>query len=219
MALGASVGSLHVAREPAFNAVIDVAGMVEADLVVVGSRELEGLKRLLIGSVSEQVVHSARRPVLIVRGGADSWPPTQVIVGFDNSSTARGAARLAATITHLYKDAAIELVEAEPIMSVSEAGFPTSGDELEVEQGQLQQFAKTLEPIAGREVDTGVAVGDPADALIALGSERTGANLIVVGTRGLGAVRRLFLGSVSTKILHSSHAALLVVPEHETAAS
>ena len=36
VALGANVGSLHVAREPAFNAVMDVAEMVEADLVLLG---------------------------------------------------------------------------------------------------------------------------------------------------------------------------------------
>jgi nucleotide-binding universal stress UspA family protein len=216
LALGATVGSLHVAREPAFNAVMDVAEMVSADLVVVGSRELDGLRRIVVGSVSERVVHSVHRPVLIVRGGEGSWPPAQVIVGFDDSPASRDAARFAATITHLYRDAEIELVEAEPIVSVSGAQYLGPDDELEIEHGHLQQFAKTLEPIAGRDVDTAVAVGDAADALIASGSSRPGTNLIVVGTRGLGPVRRLFLGSVSTKLLHSAHAALLVVPEHAT---
>ena len=77
--------------------------------------------------------------------------------------------------------------------------------------------ANILAPIAGRRVDTVTAVGDPVDALIACGCEQPGACLTVVGTRGLGMVRRLFLGSVSTKLLHSGHGALLVVPEHETA--
>jgi nucleotide-binding universal stress UspA family protein len=36
VALGATVGSIHVAREPAFSAVMDVAEMVEADLVLLG---------------------------------------------------------------------------------------------------------------------------------------------------------------------------------------
>lgn len=214
IALGASVGSLHVAREPAFNAVMDVAEMVDADLVVVGSRELDGFKRLLVGSVSEHVVHSVHRPVLIVRGGEGSWPPAQVIVGFDDSSAARGAGRFAATITHLYPDAAIELVEAEPALSVAEDRYLTPDEEHDIEYEHLLQFARTLDPIAGRTVETAVAVGDPAAALIATGSERPGPNLVVVGTRGLGAVRRLLLGSVSTKLLHSGHAALLVVPEH-----
>jgi nucleotide-binding universal stress UspA family protein len=212
VALGASAGSLHVAREPAFNAVMDVAAMVEADLVVLGSRELDGLKRLLVGSISEHVVHSVHRPVLIVRGGEGSWPPAQVIVGFDNTSGAKGAARFAATIAHLYKDAAIELVEADAELSVADR-FLAPDDEEDIESARLVEFARSLDPIAGRAVETTVVVGDPAAALNAAGSQRPGAKLIVVGSRDLGAVRRFLLGSVSTKLLHSGHAALLVVPE------
>jgi len=217
--LGAFVGSLHVAREPAFNAVMDVASTVSADLIVIGSRELDRLKRLAVGSVSERVVHSVHRPVLIIRGGPGSWPPAQVIVGFDKSGASKDAARFAATITHLYQDAALVLVAADPMRSVSEDRFLTPDEAVQSEQGQLEAFAKTLEPIAGRSVDIVRAVGDPADALLACGDERPGTNLTVVGTRGLGAVRRLFLGSVSTRLLHSGHAALLVVPGHETSAS
>jgi nucleotide-binding universal stress UspA family protein len=212
-ALGASVGSLHIARDPAFTAVMDVAEVVEADLVVLGSRELDGLKRLLVGSISEHVVHSVHRPVLIVRGGEGSWPPAQVIVGFDNTSGARHAARFAATITHLYKDAAIELVEAEAELSVAADSFLGPDDEEQIESAHMVEFARSLDPVAGRTVETAVVVGDPADTLNATGRERPDTKLIVVGSRDHGAVRRFLLGSVSTKLLHSGHAALLVVPE------
>jgi nucleotide-binding universal stress UspA family protein len=218
-ALGATVGGLHVAQEPAFNAVMDVAQSVDADLVVVGTRELDGLRRLLVGSVSERVMHCLHRPVLIVRGGADCWPPARVIVGFDDSEGSRHAARFAATITHLFRSAAIELVEAEPSVSIAEDRYLSPNDDPEIEHGHLRQFARDLAPVAGRGVDTAIAVGDPAEALIAYDAEQPGASLIVVGMRGLGAVRRLLLGSVSTKLLHSGHAALLVVPEQATASS
>ncbi len=214
--LGATVGSLHVACEPAFNAVMDVAEIVEADLVVVGSRELDELKRVLVGSVSEHVVHSVHRPVLIVRGDEASWPPTQVIIGFDNTSAARGAARFGASIAHLYEDAEIELVEAEPTVSVAEDWFlgPDKGDD--VESRPMQEFARLLDPVAGRMVQTTHVIGDAAEALLATGRELAGTKLLVVGSRDLGPVRRLLLGSVSTKLLHAGHEALLVVPEHET---
>jgi nucleotide-binding universal stress UspA family protein len=219
VALGATVGSLHVAREPAFTAVMDVAEMVEADLVVLGSRELNGLKRLVVGSVSEHVVHSVHRPVLIVRGGEGSWPPAQVIVGFDNTSGAKCAARFAATITHLYKDAAIELVEADAELSVAADRFLGLDNKDHIDSESLSEYARSLDPIAGRTVETAVVVGDPADALNAIRSERPGPKLIVVGSRDLGAVRRFLLGSLSTKLLHSGHTALLVVPEHASHAS
>jgi nucleotide-binding universal stress UspA family protein len=76
-----------------------------------------------------------------------------------------------------------------------------------------------MDPIAGRTVETAAVVGAPADALNATGSQRADTKLIVVGSRDLGAVRRFLLGSVSTKLLHSGHTALLVVPEDATRAS
>jgi nucleotide-binding universal stress UspA family protein len=157
--------------------------------------------------------------VLIVRGGEGSWPPAQVIVGFDNTSGAKCAARFAATITHLYKDAAIELVEADAELSVAADRSFDPEDEEDIESKHLLAFARSLDPIAGRTVETAVVGGDPADALNATRSERPGPKLIVVGSRDLGAVRRFLLGSVSTKLLHSGRAALLVVPEHASRAS
>jgi len=82
----------------------------------------------------------------------------------------------------------------------------------------LQAFARTLDPVAGRAVETTQVVGDPAEVLIATGRDMPGAKLLVVGSRDLGAVRRVLLGSVSTKLLHAGHDALLIVPEHEASA-
>ncbi len=158
------------------------------------------------------MLHNAHRPVLIVRGGEGCWPPAHVVVGFDGSEVSERAARVAAVITRLYEGATLTLVEAVP----AEVGARTSAsgraNGLDDEHARLDVATKRIEASSGQTVIGTVAVGDPADALLARTEEREGPHLIAVGTRGLGPVRRLLLGSVSTKILHTGHTPLLVVP-------
>jgi nucleotide-binding universal stress UspA family protein len=58
------------------------------------------------------------------------------------------------------------------------------------------------------EIDT--FDGDPADALISV-AEATGADLMVVGNRGMAGLRRFVLGSVPNKVAHRSPCSLLIV--------
>jgi hypothetical protein len=53
--------------------IVALADELEADLIIVGSRGLRGIKRALVGSVSESVFRHARRPVMVVR--AKDNPP------------------------------------------------------------------------------------------------------------------------------------------------
>jgi nucleotide-binding universal stress UspA family protein len=211
-ALGASVSGLYTGRGAVFDVITTTAATIDADLIVVGSRELGGLTRLMVGSVSASVTHAAHRPVLIVRGGPHHWPPEHVIVGVDRSPVSKRAARIAATIARFFGDVTVELEEVIPDPPPEASRYFTFDDPVETEHERLDQFAENLEPLAGHPVTATTANGDPADALLAREGDRPGSTLIVVGTRGFGAARRLLLGSVSTKLIHSGHGPLLVVP-------
>jgi len=52
--------------EPAGDAIVHAADQLDAGLIVLGSRGRRELKSLLLGSVSQHVVHHARRPVLVI---------------------------------------------------------------------------------------------------------------------------------------------------------
>ena len=71
---------------PPVEAILDLCEELEPGLVVLGSRGRGPVGRLLSGSVAEGVVHHARFPVLVARGGA--WPPERVVVGDDGSEDA-----------------------------------------------------------------------------------------------------------------------------------
>ncbi len=209
---GVAVSGKYAEQGPIFDAVTEVAGAVDADLIVVGNRELSGLKGLLVGSASAHVLHNAHRPVLIVRGGPGCWPPAHVIVGFDRSEASERAAGIAAAIARLYDGATLTLVEVVPAegSAGSAASGPANG--LEEEHARLEADRTRLEASSGQPMTGTVAVGEPADALLARTEGRAGPHLVAVGTRGFGPVRRLLLGSVSTRILHAGHTSLLVVP-------
>jgi nucleotide-binding universal stress UspA family protein len=64
--------------------------------------------------------------------------------------------------------------------------------------------------VSGIEIDRQTRPGDPADTLIGAAKE-FGADLIVVGNRGMSGVRRFVLGSVPNKVAHHCTCALLIV--------
>ena len=58
----------HIIEGEPFEEILDFSEKNKSDLIVVGAHGKSGLKRLLIGSVSEKVVRKAKIPVLVVRG-------------------------------------------------------------------------------------------------------------------------------------------------------
>ena len=82
----------------------------------------------------------------------------------------------------------------------------------------LRQVAETiLEEAEARarkdgatRVQTAIGTGDPASSIIGF-TKRRNIDIIVVGTRGLGKVKELLLGSVSRKITNKAEANCLIV--------
>jgi nucleotide-binding universal stress UspA family protein len=60
--------SMHLRESPASVAICDAAADLGADMIVMGTRGLSGLKHVLLGSVAERTVRNATCPVLTVKG-------------------------------------------------------------------------------------------------------------------------------------------------------
>jgi nucleotide-binding universal stress UspA family protein len=77
------------------------------------------------------------------------------------------------------------------------------------------ELAEALAAERGIETRTEVLVGDPANEIVAY-ADSVDADLIVVGSRGRGAVTSALLGSVSRAILHETRRPVLVAraPKH-----
>jgi nucleotide-binding universal stress UspA family protein len=200
--MGGTVTRSHLREGRTFEEVIKLGDELEAGLLLVGSRGYRGLRRMLMGSQSEDIVHHADRPVLLVRRGENIWPPTRIVAGDDFSEDAKKAAELAANLGKLF-GARMLLLHADPHLS------QVSGEAVE---GKLEDRTGALTDILEEQPQTRVVAGDPPEVLIEAAQEGEGPTLVVVGSRGLGLVGRLRLGSVSTKVIRAGLGAVLVYP-------
>lgn len=171
------------------------------DLIAVGSRGRDALDRFLLGSVSTQVVHHAPCAVLIVK--EPPRPIHRMVVAVDGSAASEKAVRF--VLQDLLprwqlRNTEIVLVHAMPLLKYPEV--KEAGTRL------FERYADRLTK-AGFTVTQAPRLGRPAEEIIAVAKQKQ-ADLIVMGAKGLGAVGRLVLGSVSTKVAQQSHCSVLV---------
>lgn len=210
---GAAVAGVHLRNGRPAEEITDLAEEIEAGLVVVGSRGVGPVQRLLLGSVTEGVINLAQMPTLVVRG--ETWPPARVVVGEDLSEEARQAARLGVTFGELY-GAEVVLLLAYPDLPNGSAHADTSeGTAATAHQAApesveeaLRELATELEGDLRHPVRAETVRGDAAGAIQQACEVPT---LAVIGSRGLGAVKRTVLGSVSADVVKVVKGSVLVV--------
>jgi nucleotide-binding universal stress UspA family protein len=140
-----------------------------------------------------------------------------IVVGTDGSDTAREAVREAIRLASAV-GASIELVSAfEPITGRSERGRPPdvphdvewTVNPREQVDATLREAGETVER-AGVPVECYAREGDPADAILDVAEER-GADLIVIGNKGMTGAKRFLLGSVPNKVSHHAPCSVLII--------
>jgi len=212
---GANVVEGLLREGPIVDEILDASNELRVGLIVMGSRGLGRVKALFLGSVSEGVAHHAQHPLLVARGGQKAWPPKRLVIGDDDSEMARQAGELAAQIAKPF-GASGKLVRAYPELPEIDLEGRVSDprlvdDALRRAERDLEEQAKTLEHTLGKRPRVRIAVGDPAARILEVASEES-STLIAVGSRGLGPIRRLRLGSVSTKVLRAAKGPVLLYP-------
>src|SRR5215212_5843247 len=214
---GGHVTDTHLVEGRAADEILDLTGQIGAELVVIGSRGLGPVGRIALGSVSEAMIHHSRWPVLVLRGGEDAWPPERVIFGDDGSEAARAAGDLGASLCGRHGARALVLHAYPRLPEVDAEGRRFNprivDDELRRAEKALLERSRKLESRIGSRPKVRLVVGDAAASLLEAAEEdapeRT---LLVVGSRELGAIGRIRLGSVSTKVVHAAKGPILVHP-------
>ncbi len=207
---GGTVAAAHLRGGRTHDEIIELSEELGVGLLILGSRGHGAVRRILMGSHSEAVVHHAHVPVLVLRCTGDVWPPSRVVIGDDFSDDAKKTAELAASIAKLY-EAETLLVHAYPSI-VEESSRTEADDAMRRAEEQLGERANDLKGILGYEPRTTMTSDNAVVALLEAAREGDGPSLIAVGSRGLGAVSRVRLGSVSSKVVRAAPGAVLVYP-------
>jgi nucleotide-binding universal stress UspA family protein len=184
----------------------------KAELLVLGSRGLGGFAELLVGSVAIELTAHGRCPVVVVRGET-AVGNAPVVVGVDGSPASTVALELA------FAEAAYRDRELVAVLAWTDAVFPIGpygGSYPAIDWTDLVRQARELlaERLAGWQekypqvtVRRVIENDRPAQALL---DAATGAELLVVGSRGRGGFAGLLLGSVSQAMIHHSPCPVLI---------
>jgi nucleotide-binding universal stress UspA family protein len=182
----------------------------EAGMLVVGNRGLGGFTGLLLGSVGVEVSAHAACPVVVVRGRPS--PAGPVVAGIDESDQSAAAALTAAGEARRRHTELVLLHAWVPPLRF-EGGGPVGWKELS-EAGQRagrDLLAKVQASVAESEPDvvvrTQLGDGSPTAELV---SASPNAQLVVVGSHGVGPLRGLLLGSTTHALIHHSDCPVLV---------
>lgn len=183
-----------------------VDSSVDADVLVIGRTGSGELRHHLLGSVSQYCVTHSHAPVVVVPAGATSTS-SSIVVGFDGSEHAGEALRWA--LDFAGGDAQVRVVAAIEVASWldTDLGRNRLGDEIEHEEQRIVAALDAIDP--ERRAERSIVMGAPRQALA---EAQEGADLVVVGSRGLGLIAAGLLGSVSTWLIHDGALPVVVVP-------
>ena len=140
-----------------------------------------------------------------------------IVVGTDGSDTARKAVREAVALAKSV-GASVGIVSAyEPVSQQrlreesrqAPADTQWSINAREDVDATLKEAAEEVED-SGVDVSTFAREGDPADAILDV-AEEEGADLIVVGNKGMTGAKRFLLGSVPNKVSHHAPCSVLII--------
>lgn len=191
---------------------------IKASLVVVGSRGLSGIERLLLGDVARKVVRYSPVPVLVARPADKSG---FVLAATDFSDPAMPALLEAGAVARL-RNARLGLVHCvevapDPAVALS---LPFGGgwsslpkDAIESARAAAEGLLRDTAQRLGTEADVFAEVGNAARAIIET-ALKTKAELVVIGTHGRTGITRLMLGSVAEKVVSGAPCSVLVVRLH-----
>jgi nucleotide-binding universal stress UspA family protein len=185
--------------------IIEAAGGRDGTTIVIGTRGHGALRGFALGSVALRVAHGAGSPVVLVQ--ADTRLPEALGRGVRSLVALDGSAGATRALTELLaREAWLGRLEVE-LVHVRRA--PGALEDLQAEEATRD--ARALVYAAGRRCRVHEPQGDAVLEVVRL-AEALRVDLVVMGTRGLGALHHALVGSVALKVAIGSPVPVMLVP-------
>lgn len=139
--------------------------------------------------------------------------PTKILVATDGSGEAHLAARIATKLANS-TNSEVQIVYVGRIYLATADDEPLRSQYEELEQGWqrvLDEQVRKLEGGGATIARAHLRMGPREDEEIVALAEEIGAGLIVMGSRGLGGIRRALMGSVSDSVVRHAHCPVMIV--------
>jgi nucleotide-binding universal stress UspA family protein len=196
------------------------------DLLLIGSHGRTAVGRVVFGSVSLSLIHHASCTIRIVRDKPASTGPIRILVATDGSLSGQEAVRIASTrswpsgtqarLVAVVNSLVPELTGVPALEASTFTTEPAFQVILEADKRERERLTRIVDESAkaleagGLHVDPVVLEGSPRTEILT-DAKAWRAETIFIGARGLGALDRLVLGSVSTAVVTHAECTVEVV--------
>ena len=209
-------------------AIVRASETTHADVIVLGTHGRSGVARIVLGSVTEHVLHLAPCPVLAVppRASAAAAIPRlfgHILVATDFSDAAAASLTYALSLAQEANSrlTLLHVVEPPPLRDEDEwaargPGIPSVLDAMKA--SAARQLAGAT-PVSARNwctVTERIEVGRPHREILRVAAEE-GVGLVVVGAHGYGVLERVFFGSTAHHVVRRATCPVLAVRAHRAA--
>lgn len=211
------IASGHPARE-----IMRAAKKMEADLVIVGSHGWTGVKRFLLGSVSDQVLRHAPCSVLIARSGqadaaeapAEEQPALRLLLAYDDSGPAKRALAFTSSL-RLREQDELTILSVLPLITryrqdIKQRLSWVWKEKKKHAEKALEQIRHQFKWSTSNLTTELREAEDVSHEILDMAAEKH-CDLIILGDKGKGAVEKFLLGSVAPRIAHHALCSVLAV--------
>ncbi len=210
--LNGSIESLICEGEPP-DVIVNIAEAKKADLIALGTYGRKGLKRLLMGSVTSQIILNSPCDVLVVKKPCSQCSGSyhSLLVPFDGSETSKKALSRACDLSKV-DGSEISVLYVIPRYEEMMDFFKTETIKKSLfrEAEKIVEGAKRVAAGLGVQIKAVVQEGHSGDKVVEIANTMQH-DLIVVGTHGWRGVNKAIMGSTAERIIVNASCPILIV--------